>query len=115
MNAGTGTPPLVKLEGKVLELEIILDPPKHLPLPLPVQQASFVKIVANRRGMADGSPSVLIVIPLPPLGGTVVAQIGLRSFLDAAALLEGTFGRPGGISIAPAQPAPFDYKGPLQP
>lgn len=102
-----------KLEGKTLELEVILDPPKFLPMPMPMREAEFIKIVPKLRGMADGSPSICIVIPLPPTGGTVVAQVGLRSFLNAAALLQGRFGTPGGIAIAPPEPPPFDYKGPL--
>ncbi len=107
------TPPLSKLEGKPLTLEVLIDTPDALPIIRPLREAQFCKLVARPKAMADGSPAVLIVIPLPPTGGTVVAQVGLRSFLEAADLLRATFGTPSGTAMA--KPKLWDYRGPLSP
>lgn len=96
---------VVKTEGGPRRLEVLVDPPKYLPLSLPLRQSGFPRIIAR---VADKSsaPTVLIVLPDPPLGGTVVAEVSLASFLEAAALLQARYGSPGGISLAQPMPPP---------
>lgn len=93
------------MEGEPLRLEVVIDPPKYTPLQLPLRQSGFPRIIARIKDKRS-APSVLLVLPDPPLGGTVVAEVSLASFLEAAALLQARYGTPGGISLAtPKNPA----------